>query len=170
MGSHEEFLTRFLRHQGDLKAFLGSVVRDRAVVDDLFQEVSLALWQSYAGYDPARPFGAWARGIAVKKVLQGREKSRRLPLAFSPQAIEAVMGAYERRPQSAPDTEGLRDCIAKLPPRSQNLLVLRYDRALKLGEIARQLGSSLDAVHKLLSRIRENLQDCLQRRAEAEPR
>ena len=170
MSAHEDFLKRFLRHQGDLRAFLGSVVRDRAAAEDLFQEVSLVLWQSFGAYDPARPFGAWARGIALKKVLQGREKSRRIPLAFSPQAIQAVLDAYDRTEAAAPDITGLRDCIAKLPPRSQSLLALRYERSLKLGEIAREVGSTLDAVHKLLSRIRENLQDCLQRRIQEEPR
>jgi len=164
MGSHEDFLKLFLRHQDGVRAFLGSVVRDRGAADDLFQEVSLALFESFGHYDPARPFGAWARGIAVKKVLQGREKSRRIPLAFSPQAIEAVLDAYDRTEAAAPDTDGLRDCIAKLPPRSQSLLVLRYERSLKLGEIAKEVGGSLDAVHRTLSRIREALQECLQRR------
>ena len=161
--SDDYFLRLFLRHQGDLRAFLGSVVRDRAAAEDLFQEISLVLWQSFAQYDPTRPFGAWARGIAVKKVLQGREKSRRLPLAFSPQAIQAVADAYDRTDDLAPDSAALRDCISKLPPRSQSLLALRYERSLKLGEIAKEVGSTLDAVHKLLSRIRENLQECLQR-------
>jgi RNA polymerase sigma-70 factor (ECF subfamily) len=161
--SDDYFLRLFLRHQEDLRAFLGSVVRDRAAAEDLFQEISLVLWQSFAQYDPARPFGAWARGIAVKKVLQGREKSRRLPLAFSPQAIQAVADAYDRTEDLAPDSAALRDCISKLPPRSQSLLALRYERSLKLGEIAKEVGSTLDAVHKLLSRIRENLQECLQR-------
>jgi RNA polymerase sigma-70 factor (ECF subfamily) len=164
MGSHEDFLKLFLRHQDGIRAFLGSVVRDRATADDVFQEVSLTLWENFATYDASRPFGAWARGVATKKVLQGREKARRIPLAFSPQAIEAVLDAYDRTEAGAPDTDGLRDCISKLPPRSQSLLVLRYERSLKLGEIAREVGSSLDAVHKLLSRIRENLQECLQRR------
>jgi RNA polymerase sigma-70 factor, ECF subfamily len=167
--TNEEFLKLFLRHQGDLRAFLGSVVRDRAAADDLFQEISLVLWQSFGHYDPARPFGAWARGIAVKKVLQGREKTRRLPLAFSPQAIQAVVDAYDRTEHLSPDPTALRECISKLPPRSQSLLALRYERSLKLGEIAREVGSTLDAVHKLLSRIRENLQECLQRRVQAEP-
>lgn len=164
MGSHEEFLKLFLRHQDGIRAFLGSVVRDRGSAEDLFQEVSLALFESFPHYDPARPFGAWARGVAVKKVLQGREKSRRIPLAFSPQAIEAVLDAYDRGEAAAPDTDGLRDCIAKLPPRSQSLLALRYERSLKLGEIAKEVGGTLDAVHKTLSRIREALQECLQRR------
>ena len=170
MKTNEQFLTLFLRHQGDLRAFLGSVVRDRAAAEDLFQEISLVLWQSFAAYNPARPFGAWARGVAMKKVLQGREKSRRIPLAFSPQAVQAIVDAYDRSEHLAPDPAPLRDCIAKLPPRSQALLALRYERSLKLGEIAKEVGSTLDAVHKLLSRIRETLQECLQRRLESESR
>lgn len=167
MGSQEDFLKLFLKHQDGIRAFLGSVVRDRTAAEDLFQEISLALWESFTSYDPVRPFGTWARGVALKKVLQGREKSRRIPLAFSPQAIGAVLDAYDRTEAAAPDTDGLRDCISKLPPRSQSLLALRYERSLKLGEIAKEVGSTLDAVHKLLSRIRENLQECLQRRPQA---
>lgn len=169
MKTNEAFLKLFLRHQGDLRAFLGSVVSDRAAAEDLFQEISLVLWQSFGNYDPSRPFGAWARGIAVKKVLQGREKSRRLPLAFSPQAIQAVLDAYDRTEDLAPDPSHLRDCISKLPPRSQTLLALRYERSLKLAQIAREIGSTLDAVHKLLSRIREALQECLQSRLRSDP-
>lgn len=168
MSANEEFLKLFLRHQGDLRAFLGSVVRDRSAAEDLFQEVSLVLWQSFGAYDPARPFGAWARGIAVKKVLQGREKSRRLPLSFSPATLQAVLDAYTRTEQLAPDPSDLRECVSRLPPRSQSLLSMRYERSLKLGQIAREVGSSLDAVHKLLCRIRENLQECLQRRLQAD--
>jgi RNA polymerase sigma-70 factor (ECF subfamily) len=168
MKTNEEFLKLFLCHQGDLCAFLGSVMRDRAAAEDLFQEVSLVLWQNFAAYDPGRPFGAWARGIAVKKVLQGREKSRRLPLAFSPEAIQAVLDAYDRTEDLAPDSAPLRDCLSKLPPRSRSLLALRYERSLKLGEIAKEVGSTPDAVHKLLSRIRENLQECLQRKLQGD--
>ncbi len=169
MDANERFLTLLLKAQADLKAFLGSVVRDRAAADDLFQEVCLALWRSFASYDPARPFGAGARGVAGKKVLQAFEKSRRIPLAFSPRTIQAVSEAYDRTEPVAPETDGLRDCIGKLPDRSRQLLVLRYERGLKLGELARQVGGTLDAVHKLLSRIRENLEECLRRKAASTP-
>ena len=169
MDANERFLTLLLKAQPDLKAFLGSVVRDRAAADDLYQEVCLALWQSFANYDPARPFGAWARGVAGKKVLQAFEKSRRIPLAFSPKTIQSLLEAYDRNEPAVTETDGLRDCIGKLPDRSRRLLVLRYERGLKLGELARQVGGTLDAVHKLLSRIRENLEDCLRRKAASTP-
>jgi DNA-directed RNA polymerase specialized sigma24 family protein len=41
---------------------------------------------------------------------------------------------------------------------------LRYQEALPLPEIAEQTGSTLEAVHKALVRIRQQLRDCVQRR------
>jgi len=52
--------------------------------------------------------------------------------------IQAVLDAYDRSEAAAPDTDGLRDCISKLPPRSQGLLVLRYERSLKLATSRRR--------------------------------
>jgi RNA polymerase sigma-70 factor (ECF subfamily) len=162
MDPNAEFLKLFLRHQGDLKAFLASVVRDRAQVEDLFQEVSLVLWQSFGSYDASRPFGAWARGIAANKVLQAREKTRRFPLAFSPAAIQEILEAYDRsEPERGDEMDRMRDCISKLPEKSRRLLALRYEQSLKLGEIARRAGTTLDAAHKALSRIREAVQACM---------
>lgn len=169
MDANERFLKLLLPVQPDLKAFIASMVRDRAAAEDLYQDVCLTLWQSFSTYDPARPFGAWARGVAGKKILQSYEKTRRTPLAFSPRTIQAVLEAFDRtEPDGTGETEGLRDCIGKLPDRSRALLVLRYERGLKLGEMAREERKSLDAVHKLLSRIRETLEECLKRRLRAE--
>jgi RNA polymerase sigma-70 factor (ECF subfamily) len=171
MDSHERFLTLLLPVQPDLKAFIASVLRDRSAADDLYQEACLTLWQSFASYDPSRPFGAWARGVAAKKLLQAHEKSRRIPLAFSPKTIQSVLEAFDRtEPEGSAAAEALRDCISKLPDRSRRLLVLRYEHGLKLGEMAREVGRTLDAVHKLLSRIRETLEECLRRRPQADPR
>src|SRR5258708_34106656 len=89
MDTHVEFMTLFLRHQAEVKAFIGSLVRDRHGRDDLLQEVALILWEKFPLYDPARSFGAWARGIAAKQVMQRWEKTRRLPMPFAPQTIQA---------------------------------------------------------------------------------
>src|SRR4051812_31335152 len=75
MTARDRFMELFLRHQDDLRAFLGAMVRDPHARADLFQDVALTLWNRIDTYDPDRPFGAWARGIAAKKVLQLRERS-----------------------------------------------------------------------------------------------
>src|SRR6185503_10827711 len=60
----ERFLALFLPEQGTVRAFIRSVVWDRGHCEDLFQEVALVLWRELDRYDPKRPFGAWARGVA----------------------------------------------------------------------------------------------------------
>ena len=169
MDHHSEFLPLFIEHQTSLRAFIGSLVRDRHTRDDIFQEVALTLWNEFPRYDRARPFGAWARGIAANKVLQRFHKDTRQPVLFAPEAIQALLDAYERTEASEPDrAEALARCLEQLPERSRRLLSLRYEQSLKLHQIAERLRATLDAVHKALSRIRTRLQECVEQRLAAQ--
>ena len=67
---HPEFLHFFNQCAADLRAYIGSVVRDVHAREDVFQDVSRTLWQSFDQYDPERSFGAWARGVATRKMLE----------------------------------------------------------------------------------------------------
>jgi RNA polymerase sigma-70 factor (ECF subfamily) len=168
MDPQNEFLPLFLQHQVSVRAFIASLVRDRHTRDDLFQEVALTLWHEFARYDRSRSFAAWARGIAANKVLQRWHKDNRQPAPFPPEAIQALLDACERSEQTeSRRAEALEACLEQLPEKSRQLLNLRYDRALKLGEIAQRLHTTLDAVHKALSRIRDRLQQCVERRLAA---
>ena len=123
MHNQDEFLTLFLRHQVDVRAFIGSLVRDLHTRDDIFQEVALILWNEFARYDRSRSFGAWARGIAARKVLQRYEKDTRSPVPFAPEAIQALLDAYERTEVSESErAEALQRCVERLPEKSRRLL------------------------------------------------
>jgi RNA polymerase sigma-70 factor (ECF subfamily) len=168
MGPHGEFLPLFLEHQVGVRAFIGSLVRDRHTRDDLFQEVALTLWHEFPRYDRTRSFGAWARGIAANKVLQRWHRDNRLPVPFAPEAIAALLDAYDRSEKvESLRAEALEQCLEQLPEKSRQLLALRYERSLKLAEIADRLKTTLDAVHKALSRIRDRLGRCVERRLAA---
>jgi len=165
MERHEEFLKRFLAHERDLRAFIGSLIVDRHVREDVFQEVALALWHQRDQYDPSRRFGAWARGIAANKILQRRHQDARFPVAFSPEAIQAVLEAYNQTEETADARAyALRECLKLLPEKSRRLLRLRYDRELPVTDIARELNSTLDAVYQALSRLRARLEECVRRK------
>lgn len=163
MNKQKEFLTLLLKTQGDVKAFIGSMIRDRQAREDLFQEVALVLWQKFDQYDPERPFGAWARGIAANKMMQYGEKARKGSVVFSPEAVRAILEAYDQIEEDASfEQEALRGCVERLHGDSRRLIDLRYGQSMKLGEIAHQEGGTLDAVHKSLSRIRGALQKCVE--------
>ncbi|MFN0129862.1 MAG: sigma-70 family RNA polymerase sigma factor [Verrucomicrobiales bacterium] len=161
------FLEHFLAHETELRAFIGAVVRDVAAREDVFQEVARSMWKNFDRFDPARRFGAWARGIAANKVLEEHRRRARSPLSFAPEVVEAIRDAYDAtddRPGAR--EEALRLCVQRLPERSRQLLTLRYGDGLKCGLIARRLGQSVDAVYQSLSRLRTALEACIRQRLE----
>lgn len=163
--SPEQFLISLLTHESDLKAFIGSLVLDPHVRDDVFQEVALTLWDRKDDFNPAFSFGAWARGIAAKKILKHRERDARFPLLLSPATIQAIAEAYDRNEATArPAAEALRHCLERLPEKSRQLLQLRYEKNLKVEQIAGQTASTLDAIYQALSRLRARLEECIRQR------
>ena len=159
------FLARFLPTQKSLRAFIRSCLSGSARCDDVFQEAALVLWREFDKYDPARPFGPWARGVAAKTVLRALREGRHSPIALSPEAIAALERAFaaDERPD-APQSDALQRCLDRLPAKTQALLQLRYRESMSLVEIATRVRSSTAAVHKALTRTRAALRNCVERR------
>ncbi|MFN7561154.1 MAG: sigma-70 family RNA polymerase sigma factor [Prosthecobacter sp.] len=164
---HEQFLSLFLAVQGDLRAFLSAIVRDKPLEDDLFQDIALTLWTSFDKYDPTRSFGAWARGVAANKIKADRRIRARNPQAFPPEVIESVAQGFD-----ADDSNGawqeresaLRDCLDTLPPNASKLITERYGQNKTIDVIASGFCLTPDAVYQALSRVRKQLRDCVQKR------
>jgi RNA polymerase sigma-70 factor (ECF subfamily) len=170
----ERFLRLFLLEQGGIRAFIRATVWNRALCDDLFQEVAMVLWRELDRYDPERPFGAWARGVTAKTVLKSYRQGKRTTGALTSDAVVALEAAFEQLSLTEEVTlslssreEALRNCLDQLPDRSRALVRLRYSESLKAGEIAVRLASSPDAVQKALSRVRDALRKCVDRRLRA---
>jgi RNA polymerase sigma-70 factor (ECF subfamily) len=65
--------------------------------------------------------------------------------------------------------DALRRCVEKLPPRSREVLRLRYGEAFAgVEQIASYLGRSMAATYGVLKRIRTNLRLCIEGQASTE--
>jgi RNA polymerase sigma-70 factor (ECF subfamily) len=160
-----EFLHFFNQCEPDLRAYIGSVVRDVHAQEDVFQDVSRTLWQSFDQYDPERSFGAWARGVATRKMLEARRKNARFPLIFPQETLEAILDAFDADEENQRLQESaLQLCLEALPEKSRQILNARYQTGLKCDRIAKQLGMNLKAVHQVLCRLRKGLEECIQHR------
>jgi RNA polymerase sigma-70 factor (ECF subfamily) len=169
MGVDDKFEGLLARHEADIRAFVGAIVRDHHAREDVFQEVALTLWRKFDTYDSGRSFGAWARGIAAHKVLRHQEKNSRFPVCFSPATIQAVLDAFDRTEhQASPRGEALQECVKLLPPHARRILTLHYHDGLKPPEIASQTGQTIGALYQSLSRIRAKLADCIRQRMSLE--
>lgn len=165
MDAQSEFLPLFLQHEAELRAFIGSVIRERGTRDDVLQETALVLWREFDRYDRSRSFGAWARGIAANKILQRLEREKKRPASLPPEVLPAVLAAFDQT-EGTDDArrDALQSCLHELPEKSRTLLTYRYEQGLSLAHLAERVHSTMDAVHKALSRIRIKLQACVERR------
>jgi len=164
MNQQGQFLSVFLQHEGDLRAFVGAVVRDSEVQDDIVQDTAMVAWRKFDQFDSTRSFGAWIRGIAANEIKkQARGFSRRAAV-LSPESVEAVLEASNRREElTSSRREALQKCIDELPEKQRKLLRLRYEQVVTTADIAQKLGRTIAGVYKALSRIRIRLAECIER-------
>jgi RNA polymerase sigma-70 factor len=157
-------------HADMLWAYLGSVVRDRAAAEDLFQETLLIAWRSLDRYDQSLPFGPWLRGIAGRLILAGRRRlARDLVHVVGNADLEALEGLYAKVAAQSGDVWGekldlLRRCLDALPLPQRDVVHCYYWDDLDCRAIAAKLARPLEAVKKQLQRARAALADCMQLR------
>ncbi|MDA3963043.1 MAG: sigma-70 family RNA polymerase sigma factor [Planctomycetota bacterium] len=163
---HEAFLRQLTPVLPELRAFVGSCLRDPAGCDDVVQETTIVLWRRSGDYDPTRSFGAWARGIAVR-VLKARLRQGARWRCLDGAAIDAICTSWDQRDGEHPredELQALRACVRELPADRRDWLRLRYEQGLDFAAIAERLGKSAQAIQRAVHRLRETLATCIRRR------
>jgi RNA polymerase sigma-70 factor (ECF subfamily) len=165
MMDHRRFLQHFVANERLLTGYLLAATGDFHEAEDLLQEVSVALWESFDRYDEGRPFHSWALGIARHKVLDWRGRKGRRERVLSLEVLDAVERIdveeavlfAERRPL-------LQQCMETLPSHLRELVEMRYGDGLHLEEVASRVQKSVGAVQMIFVRIRRALRDCVDRK------
>jgi RNA polymerase sigma-70 factor (ECF subfamily) len=156
--------TLWTQAQPAVSAFVHALAGDRALRDEVLQEVALSVLESFGSYDDARPFLPWVLGIARREVANARRRASRAPSPLGEAAEAAVAAAIvEVSDQERARLTHLADCMARLDGRPREICDLRYRAGLSPQRIAEVLGMQPNTVSKALQRIREELRDCIER-------
>jgi RNA polymerase sigma-70 factor, ECF subfamily len=131
--------------------------------EDVLQEVAVSVAKNYGSYDPARPFVAWALGIARNHMLMYFRRYHRSRLVFSDQLMATVGQHLEKLSENSVDRrrEELHHCLSQLESRQRRLIEMRYSSGLTIDKIAESLGKSVTAVKGSLHRVRKALERCI---------
>lgn len=160
----EEATRQLLQHRKVLFAYLHAIVRDHAVAEDLFQEVSMVLLRRWAEFGPVRDFWSLVRQVARRQALAALRKEGR-EILLSEQALDAVDRGFDAVAAETPSRQdALRECLKSLPDLWQKILQLRYWTNLPVAEVASRLAKSENTVSVTLNRIRSRLADCVRRK------
>jgi RNA polymerase sigma-70 factor, ECF subfamily len=158
---YEPFLSLYAEHQVALHTFIRAMLPRREEADEVMQDVIVVLWQKF---DSAQDFKKWAFGVArleVLKFLQTRKRDRHVfdDALVNQLADRAVL--LEQRHFS--EREALESCLQKLPEVQRDLVLTAYTKGRSMDALATLRGQTPMSLYKLLHRIRQSLQECVQK-------
>ena len=160
-----EFTLLWTEAQPSVMAYIRSVTPQLADAEGILQETARQVVTRFDEYDPKRPFGPWAMGVAKYKVMEWRRRQKKLALLFDEAAMDAIHFSYTDEKIDWRETGWAIDqCLKKASPAAEKLLVLRYLDDLKPAEMAKQMKTSANSVSVQLSRARDALKNCIERR------
>jgi RNA polymerase sigma-70 factor (ECF subfamily) len=158
------------RHHAALYAYVFACVRSHHDAEDILQNVSVVVIESLAQLRDEAGFLPWAREIARRCALAYCRKNRRVQ-TLDPELVQRLAEAADALERDCPEgaqREALLTCLERLPPRSRELLVRRYDGASgDASDLAARFGRSVQAVYAQIKRLKAVLRDCVSRRLAA---
>lgn len=165
----EAMITIYTAERHVLLGYIMAIVRDYQLAEDVYQETAVVILKDLNGFDPSRDFRAWMRGVArnkAKQALTRVSREQKVPM----DELEALIDqSYEE--QGADDRAYLiryqaylPDCMGRLIDWQRTAVRLRYAENLNLTAIARHLDKSVGAVQVGLSRARDLLHKCIEKK------
>ncbi len=148
----------YRRWSRPLANFLFGMCADRALSEDLVQEVFVRVWRAAPRYEPTAKFSTWLFHVARNHWLNEREKRmhrvRTVPLERTgPDGDEPTIDAPDRGAptpeRSALDRElGARigDAVSRLPEKLRETWMLAVPQGLAYPEVAEVLGVPVGTV------------------------
>jgi len=178
LGDRAAFAALYERTSGHLFAVVLRIQRDRALAEDLLQEVYVSVWKSAAGFDAARsqPL-TWLTHIARHRAIDGLRRTAAQP---STESLHGDSDDDSDNPldRVASDTPGpldllgrasdareLSQCMDRLSPPQRQSVALAFFDGLSHAEVAAQLQEPLGTVKSWVRRALATLKTCLERSA-----
>ena len=154
------------RYRGPVIHYIFHVVRNRAIAEELAQNVFLRVFRSRASYEPTAKFANWlfriANHVALNWLRDNRRQSNELSLSVDPerglgwQLADGRPTADQALIRQAELAE-VRNAIAALPVRQRHAVIMHKFRELEYTEIADILGCTPQSVKSLLFRAHASL-------------
>lgn len=157
-------------HAHWLRAVIRARVGNGDAVDDVMQELAIAMVQSQGPADREK-LAPWLYRIAIRKALQYRRRvgrQRKLTAQVAERMDEAVEAdpldwllGQERR-------ELIRRALSQLPARDREILLLKHGEGWSYRKIAEHLGATRHTIEYRLMRARRRMRTLLTRGQEIE--
>jgi RNA polymerase sigma-70 factor (ECF subfamily) len=175
LGDRRAFQAVYERTSGHLFAVVLRIQRDRAVAEDLLQEVYVNVWKAASGFDAAQsqPL-TWLTSIARNRAIDSLRRAQAQPRTTSLSRDEDDDGPdpAEALPDEAPgpadllsrasDARQLSRCMEHLSSQQRQSVALAFFDGLSHAEVADHLRQPLGTVKSWVRRALMSLKTCLE--------
>jgi RNA polymerase sigma-70 factor (ECF subfamily) len=165
-GDSSCFALLLSRHRGSVIQFMFRMVQERAVAEELAQEVFLRVYRSRATYEPSAKFTTWLFRIATHLALNWirDRKSERGQESLDRESPEGVVRqvsdwrpSVEQRMLFEAKRREIRRAIDMLPAKQRAAVFMHKYEEMDYNQIAAALNCSESAIKSLLFRAYESL-------------
>ncbi|WP_236581879.1 RNA polymerase sigma factor [Hydrogenophaga sp. BPS33] len=170
-GDARAFETLYDRHALSVWRFVRRSVPDRALADDLVQDVWFSLVRQAPNYQPRARFRTWLFTLAHHRLVDHwRTHKPHTSLDADTEEGAALAGTLfadsgfgpVRQLQSREQAQALLDALAALPLPQREAFLLQAEAGLSLAEIAQTTGVSAETAKSRLRYARERLRHTLE--------
>ena len=161
MADPDRFAQLVGRHQAMVFSIALAHLRNRAIAEEVAQEVFLELFRRLATLESDGHVTNWLRRVTAHRLIDQAREWKRKPQA----PLESV--AEPAAPSRAGDlllNDTLQQLVAALPEHARMIVILRFQEELELAEIAEIMDLPLGTVKSRLQRALALLRDKLARR------
>ncbi len=162
-GDTDAFELLFSRHLRAIINFSFRFVRNRAMAEELAQEIFLKVYAGASGYEAQAKFTTWLYRIATNVCLNEVRKPRFLAV-HEPLAEALRIGSAEAhgdRLQRQAVSRAIRQALDQLPGKQRVAFILNKYQELSYAEVSEIMGTSEQAVKSLIHRAKETLAEKL---------
>jgi RNA polymerase sigma-70 factor (ECF subfamily) len=159
-GAFEEL---YRRHRGGLFRFVTRSVRDRAVAEELYQEIWMRAIEARARYEPQAKFTTWLYAIAHNRLVDHWRKKGLQVVALDPEDELPANPGFD--PQGIAEAkQGLArfaSALDALPSVQREAFLLHHEAEMSVAEIARVTGANEEAAKSRLRYAIAKLKEAL---------
>lgn len=165
-GNTSAFEAIVRRYQRPLFNYLGRLVLEKAVIEELVQETFIRVYQNLQQYDPSKgaSFATWvftiARNLALNELNLAWRRYETLDLSELPYQVDNSLSPLENVELAERQTV-LYNALNKLPLPFRSAVSLAYINELSLNEIAAIEGCSVGTIKSRIFRGKMKLKALL---------
>jgi len=154
----EIYISMFNEYRDKILRLCFAYLDDRSYVEDIFQEVLMAIWVGLLKFRHESGYGTWVYRITVNTIfLFNKREGKRKPEQLGENIIDSSVNEMEHKIHQEENLERLYAAISSLEEFDRILIGL-YLEQLKYEEIGSILGISTNHVGVKISRIKERIQ------------